>query len=38
MKSCLCIFLGLPRTILQCFENIKNNLINNNSKDLYSNI
>jgi len=33
MKSCLCIFLGLPRTILQCFENIKNNLINNNSKD-----
>lgn len=33
MKSCLCIFIGLPRTILKCFENIKNNLIDNNSKN-----
>ena len=33
MKSCLCIFIGLPRTILQCFKNIKNNLIDNNSKN-----
>jgi hypothetical protein len=31
MKSCLCIFLGLPRTILKCFPNIKKNLIENNN-------
>jgi len=30
MRQVLCIFLGLPRTILQCFDNINNQLIQNN--------
>lgn len=33
MKKCLCIFIGLPRSILKCFENIKKNLIENNNEN-----